>query len=269
MGTPDWQAGLAAPGSRGTFFDDQSAVSAFRTEESDLDALNAAMAAQGLAPNEYAEYYYEPKSAVISNFVAAPQKASGLTDIPTSTTNYARPRTVAAGWASVKDDEGNIINHEMGTLTVVFRDGTLWNYYDVPRSVWIKFHDAISKGRSFLNPPNRSNPKPGTLLAYPNGPADVSQIDESIRQAIYLAARTKQIYYRNPKSGPAHYQYVYRKQADGSMKRTRIKTYGAAQGPYTGNTNPATNRKIAQAAAAKAAKASKPTPRNTSAQRKK
>ena len=64
---------------------------------------------------------------------------SALSDIPTSTSNWRRPRTVAAGYDYNPDSD-------KGVLTVVFRDGTFYNYYDVPPSVWIEFHDSFSKG---------------------------------------------------------------------------------------------------------------------------
>jgi hypothetical protein len=55
---------------------------------------------------------------------------------PTSTTRPDRPRTVAAGY-----DKKNHI------LTVVFPDGTWYNYYDVPEDMWAEFKYAESKGR--------------------------------------------------------------------------------------------------------------------------
>lgn len=58
-----------------------------------------------------------------------------LTDVPTSTTNPQRPRTVAAGY-----------NWRSQTLTVVFRDDTWWNYYHVPATMWKNFKNAYSKG---------------------------------------------------------------------------------------------------------------------------
>lgn len=54
----------------------------------------------------------------------------------TSTTNYKRPRTVAAGY----DPNTRI-------MTVVFRDNVWWNYYDVPADMWREFEMAESKGR--------------------------------------------------------------------------------------------------------------------------
>jgi len=53
----------------------------------------------------------------------------------TSTMNPERPRTIRAGY-----------NHETEVLTVVFRDGTWWNYYDVPVDMWERFKEAPSKG---------------------------------------------------------------------------------------------------------------------------
>jgi KTSC domain len=70
------------------------------------------------------------------------KEAEGLDAVPenlqlkaTSTTNPARPRTIRAGY-----------NHETEVLTVVFRDGTWWNYYDVPVDMWEAFKGANSKG---------------------------------------------------------------------------------------------------------------------------
>jgi hypothetical protein len=53
----------------------------------------------------------------------------------TSTTNPRRPRTIAAGYDSKKQ-----------IMTVVFRDNTWWNYYEVPQNVWDGFTASHSKG---------------------------------------------------------------------------------------------------------------------------
>ena len=58
----------------------------------------------------------------------------------TSTSNPKRPRTLRAGYES-----------STGTLTIVFRDGTWWNYYKVPESMWNDFRDAQSKGRFLID----------------------------------------------------------------------------------------------------------------------
>jgi hypothetical protein len=59
-----------------------------------------------------------------------------ITYYPTSTSNPAKPRTVGAGY-----DRENYI------LTIQFRDGTLYNYYDVPEYIWMQFRYAPSKGQ--------------------------------------------------------------------------------------------------------------------------
>ena len=70
----------------------------------------------------------------------APQPESGemarLTEVPTKTTNRARPRTLAAGY-----------DQPTRTLSVIFRDGTPWNYYDVTPLEAANFRRANSKGR--------------------------------------------------------------------------------------------------------------------------
>jgi hypothetical protein len=58
-----------------------------------------------------------------------------LTVIPTTTTNPERPRTLAAGY-----------DFPRRTLTVLFRDGVLYNYYSVEMKDWMSFKSAFSKG---------------------------------------------------------------------------------------------------------------------------
>lgn len=53
----------------------------------------------------------------------------------TTSTNPKRPRTIKAGY----DAKSQV-------MTVVFRDGTWWNYYDVPPYMWQGFILADSKG---------------------------------------------------------------------------------------------------------------------------
>lgn len=176
------------------------------TEEG--QAKEEALRRAGLGRNDYSDYFYNPLSPedYEDTDVEPPQAAAPLLDIPTSTTNYKRPRTVAAGWAATSTDAGST---PTGTLTVIFRDGTPYNFYDVPETVWLGFHQSISKGRSYLNLPNSRNGSIGTLLAYAHGPADVSSLSADMIQAVYAAARMKQIYDRD-KSGKTYYQYQER-----------------------------------------------------------
>ena len=62
-------------------------------------------------------------------------QSAPLSVFPTSTTDPSRPRTLAAGY-----------NHTSKTLTVMFRDGTLYNYYEVSTSMWNAFKRTFSKG---------------------------------------------------------------------------------------------------------------------------
>lgn len=113
-------------------------------------------------------------------------------EVPTSSTNYARPRTVAAAY-----------NERTKTMTVVFRDGTFYNYYQVEPSEWQAFHASYSKGRPWLN--KRSpNPKAGSqavdglFINKPRGMADPASIPPEIQEQLYRIARTNQI--MRPKS---------------------------------------------------------------------
>jgi hypothetical protein len=219
------------------------------------------------ASSEYSlmyEYADEDQQADMMPPLATPYGPSALSDIPTSTTNYRRPRTVAAGW------EPNYDGAPDGTLTVVFRDGSVYNFYDVPLSEWLSFHQAISKGKNYLNPKNAKQASDGILLKYRHGPADVSALDPRIREMVYRAARTKQIYYgrKNEKAGgKGHYQYVTKTKYVQSAKtgyvrmaeppvRKRVRTFGFQPNMMNPASKPNTS-------------ASKPTTRNTSAHRKK
>ena len=165
---------------------------------------------------------------------------SALYDLPTSTTNWKRPRTVAAGYDYNPDAD-------TGVLTVVFRDGTFYNYYDVPPSVWIEFHDSFSKG-PMLNRKTKNGGQAidGKLLSYKHGPADMSALSEKAQQFLYKAARTVQIYNRersarvNPATGKA---YTYKgREVAGSGQNTRAKrkrnlNAAAKKGGYNPNRN--------------------------------
>jgi len=92
-----------------------------------------------------------------------------LTDNPTATSNVEEPRTLAAGY-----DKKNFI------LTIQFRDGTLFNYYDVPPSIWREFRNAPSKGKYMqggLDSWKEKKPVSG------HSPAHYSRVAKSARKA--------------------------------------------------------------------------------------
>jgi hypothetical protein len=95
-----------------------------------------------------------------------------LTLVPTSTTNPERPRTVAAGF-----DEDRLV------LTVVFRDGTFYNYYDVEPTTWQEFKQSWSKG-VFIRE---------TLDYYGRGTASMAKSPVYAREQAYRIARTGQL----------------------------------------------------------------------------
>lgn len=96
----------------------------------------------------------------------------GLYEVPTKTSNPDRPRTVAASY-----------NPERSVLTVMFRDSTLYNYYDVEIEEWIAFRDLDSKWQYIKN-----------VLDYkPRGPASVTDLPADMRAEAYTLARAAQI----------------------------------------------------------------------------
>jgi hypothetical protein len=94
-----------------------------------------------------------------------------LTIVPTNTTNPDRPRTVAAGY-----------DKNRATVTVVFRDGTFYNYYDVGYPEWQGFRMSQSKGRYIKR----------ILDAKPRGIAAAQAVPVDVRSALYNVARTSQ-----------------------------------------------------------------------------
>ena len=64
-------------------------------------------------------------------------ETQGISPLSTTTSsNPDRPRTTSAGYDSKNQ-----------TLTVVFRDGTWWEYREVPPGMWEAFKGAESKGK--------------------------------------------------------------------------------------------------------------------------
>lgn len=95
-----------------------------------------------------------------------------ITVTPTTTTNPERPRTIAAGY----DEDRQV-------LTVVFRDGTYYNYYKVPEDVWKTFQSYYSKGEYVI---------PNILDKYPRGIANMRGISATSREELYRINRTAQ-----------------------------------------------------------------------------
>jgi hypothetical protein len=119
--------------------------------------------------------------------VAGP--AVGSYDIPTSTSNVKRPRTLAAGY----DPNSQVV-------TVVFRDGTFYNYYGISAGTWLTFKESYSK-QKMLNSGNQRNwqgKDDGPLLveADYHGPANLNDMTEEAQAFFVTVARSAQIAYR-------------------------------------------------------------------------
>lgn len=118
-----------------------------------------------------------------------------LTDIPTSSTNYSRPRTVAAGY-----------DPSTQTMTVVFRDGTFYNYYTVTSGEWEAFYASYSKGAPWLNRgfPNGKQAADGIFINKPRGYADVNSLPAGVQEQLYRVSRANQIV-KQPKARKGRY----------------------------------------------------------------
>ena len=148
----------------------------------DYDQQISSQFYEGMAPggpryNNLAGSYGPGDTSVAMDRTQAP---AALSVVPTSTSNLKRPRTVAAGY-----DQDRMV------LTVVFRDGTYYNYYDVTPQEWQRFKIAGSKG-PLLNP----KPVPGFLMYKPRGEATEDFMTREAQQLEYKVARTSQQVYQ-------------------------------------------------------------------------
>ena len=152
-----------------------------------------------------------------------------LTLRPTSTTDVNRPRTVAAGWEAYAD------NPRLGKLTVVFRDGTYYNYYDVTDTEWETFKISPTKG-PLLN----QSPTPGYvnyLYNKPRGEAELGFLSDVAMETRYRTIRASQLVYQEDSAN----RKVFSSTSQG-LKSGRAGRPRKANSPSLG-TNPATKRK--------------------------
>ena len=103
------------------------------------------------------EYLFNPSSKVKKEEIASKYEVISAHNLRTTTSsNPKKPRTLKAGY-----------DFRTETLTVVFRDGTWWNYYDVPHYLWEGFVLSDSKGQYLESSGLNKWPKMG--LADPAG----------------------------------------------------------------------------------------------------
>ena len=123
--------------------------------------------------------YFDPVTgAEYNNYGEEPDmeddSPAELSVVPTSTINPERPRTVAAGY-----------DRKENKITVVFRDGTFYNYYQVSPQEWQRFKAVVSKGRFIM----------AYLDSKPRGLADVSELSLTARKAFYRFSRAAQKFF--------------------------------------------------------------------------
>ena len=163
---------------------------------------------------------YDPDLGPVTTSPYGDESPVTFTDVPTSSTNYSRPRTVAAGYNAATE-----------TVTVVFRDGTFYNYYGVSEQEWLGFSASFSKGKNWLNHKNSKQASEGLFIGKQRGVADVSSIPAAIQEQLYRVARTQQI-----KQTPRESRFT-----PGKVAGWQARTPGT--NPSRGGKNPARTRK--------------------------
>lgn len=110
----------------------------------------------------------------------------------TTSSNPARPRTLKAGY-----------DYKENKLTVVFRDGTWWEYRNVPEDLWNKFKMADSKGK-FLR-------ESGLDEWNDMGPADINNMPKHRREQMNDISEFAEYMYGTKKSLPTLDDYLFGK----------------------------------------------------------
>lgn len=121
-----------------------------------------------------AGFLYENFAEEMEGSIREDAGPAPITISPTSTTNPDRPRTVAAGYDPAQQK-----------LTVIFRDGTYYNYFEVTAAEWKAFRAIRSKGKYIREVLDWGRPR---------GVADVATIPTFARDTVYRFLRTGQTF---------------------------------------------------------------------------
>lgn len=118
--------------------------------------------------------------------------SGGPAMFPTTSSNPEKPRTLKAGY-----------DYSTNTLTVVFRDGTWWDYRGVSPEMWAAFKAADSKGK-FL--------RTSGLDSWGNmGPSDVDSMPKHRREQMNDIKEFADYMYGTKKSIPTLDEYLFGK----------------------------------------------------------
>lgn len=121
------------------------------------------------SPTEYGNQATDART-IDSGNAEAP---APISEHPTRTSKPERPRTVAAGYDPKRQ-----------VLTVMFRDGTVYNYYNVEQQIWNTFRGLPSKWRYIKK----------VLDSKPRGNADITyQEAQDYRTEYYISSTVQQV----------------------------------------------------------------------------
>ena len=119
--------------------------------------------------------------------------AGGPSMKTTTSTNPSKPRTLKAGY-----------DFKTKTMTVVFRDGTWWDYNNIPEDVWYDFVSAPSKG-AFLR-------ESGLDGWGDMGPSDVTKMPNHRREQMNDISGFADYMYGSKPKIPTLDEYLFGKQ---------------------------------------------------------
>lgn len=215
-----FSAGLPISSSRGEFAKTTSYAATLKKygKDSDVSAAYALLQdrqeVSEMGFDVSSGTYYDPTQ--YQNLAGIPmQRTNGpapITQRPTNTSNPRRPRTVAAGY-----------DKDRKVLTVVFRDGTFYNYYEVSEYMWNTFKSLPSKGAYIKR----------YLDKKPRGEADLAYVTKQAQELLYRVSRTNQILYGGNE--------MYRPRRQPKLESRLPKTPG--KNPSKGGSNPAARRR--------------------------
>lgn len=134
---------------------------------------------------------------------------------PTSTSNPERPRTLVAGY-----------NLRTRTMTVMFRDGTVWDYRDVPPLLWANFKRAFSKGWFLYNS--------GLDRWHDMGPSNMANLSDEQRENWAIRARTAQVRAEGLAPGQSATNAARYRREDAAIKRKGLLSHDGSRisNPY-------------------------------------
>jgi hypothetical protein len=127
-------------------------------------------------------------------------------------------------------------------MTVVFRDGTFYNYYQVTPGEWSNFSASFSKGKPWLNRgfANGKQTIDGLFIGKRRGVADITTIDKELYDKLTTVARAQQLH-KQPRANKrdiaaeksGRNNFPVRRYGAGRSEHERLTGYGQPPKPST------------------------------------